>query len=156
VSIDGTKIDANASKIRSARYERANDLRARLTADVAALTAQAEAADAEKDDPQALLVEIGRRETLKAKPDAACARLEAQARAEADAACPAYAAKKGGMASGGAAARPRRADLPAPGVGSATAADDARSRVSAAGAWCRAARRWCGIARPRRRQGRVR
>jgi len=46
VSIDGTKIDANASKIRSARYDRANDLRARLTADIAALTAQAEAADA--------------------------------------------------------------------------------------------------------------
>ena len=47
VSIDGTRIDANASKIRAVRYDRANDLRARLTADVAALTAQAEAADAE-------------------------------------------------------------------------------------------------------------
>lgn len=39
VSIDGTKIDANASKIRSVRYDRAQDLRARLAADIAALTA---------------------------------------------------------------------------------------------------------------------
>ncbi len=73
VSIDGTKIDANASKIRSVRYDRATDLRARLAADIAALTAQAEAADAENDDPQALPAEIARRETLKAKLDVACA-----------------------------------------------------------------------------------
>ncbi len=46
VSIDGTKIDANASKIRSVRYDRAKELRAKLTADIAELTAQAEAADA--------------------------------------------------------------------------------------------------------------
>ena len=43
-----------------------------LTADIAALTAQAEAAAAEKDDPQALPAEIGRRGTLKARLDAAC------------------------------------------------------------------------------------
>ena len=94
VSIDGTKIDANASKIRSVRYDRAKELRAKLAADITALTAQAEAADAENDDPQALPAEIARRETLKAKLDAACARLEAQARAEADAARSAYEAKK--------------------------------------------------------------
>ena len=58
VSIDGTKLDANASKIRSVRYDRAKELRARLAA------------------------------------DAACARLEAQARAEAEAARPAYEAKQ--------------------------------------------------------------
>jgi transposase len=39
VSIDGTKIDANASKIRSVRYDRAQALRAKLAADIAALTA---------------------------------------------------------------------------------------------------------------------
>jgi len=94
VSIDGTKIDANASKIRSVRYDRAKELRAKLAADITALTARAEAADAEADDPQALPAEIARRETLKARLDAACARLEAQARAEADAARPAYEAKK--------------------------------------------------------------
>ena len=94
VSIDGTKIDANASKIRSVRYDRAKALRAKLTADIAALTAQAEAADATDHDPQALPAELARREALKAKLDAACDRLEAEARAEAEAARPAYEAKK--------------------------------------------------------------
>ena len=94
VSIDGTRIDANASKIRSIRYDRAKELRAKLAADIADLTAKAEAADAEDDDPQALPAEIARREALKAKLDAACARLEAEARAEADAARAEYEAKK--------------------------------------------------------------
>ena len=35
VSIDGTKIDASASKIRSVRYDRAQELRAKLAADIA-------------------------------------------------------------------------------------------------------------------------
>lgn len=90
VSIDGTKIDANASKIRSVRYDRAKELRAKLASDIAALTAKAEAADAEDTDPQALPAELARREALKAKLDAACARLEAEAKAQAEAARPAY------------------------------------------------------------------
>jgi hypothetical protein len=95
VAIDGTKLDANASKIRSVRYDRAKELRAKLAADIAALTARAEAADAEaQPDPQALPAEIARREALKAKLDAACARLEEQARAEAEAARPEYEAKR--------------------------------------------------------------
>ncbi len=94
VSIDGTKIDANASKIRSVRYDRARDLRTKLAADIAQLTAQAEAADAEGQDPQALPAELARREALHAKLDAACGRLEAEARAEAEAARPAYEEKK--------------------------------------------------------------
>jgi transposase len=99
VAIDGTKLDANASKIRSVRYDRAKQLRAKLAADIAALTARAEAADAEaQPDPQALPAEIARREALKAKLDAACARLEAQARAEAEAARPEYEAKQAAYA----------------------------------------------------------
>jgi transposase len=94
VSIDGTKIDANASKIRSVRYDRAQALRAKLAADIAALTAAAEAADAEDNDPQALPAEIARREALKAKLDLACARLEAEARAQAEAERPEYEEKK--------------------------------------------------------------
>ncbi len=43
VSIDGTKLDANASKIRSVRYDRAKELRAKLATDIAELTARAEA-----------------------------------------------------------------------------------------------------------------
>jgi transposase len=94
VSIDGTKIDANTSKIRSVRYDRAQALRAKLAADIAALTAQAEAADVEDSDPQALPREIARREALKAKLDAACARLEAEAKARAEAERPEYEEKK--------------------------------------------------------------
>jgi transposase len=94
VSIDGTKIDANASKIRSVRYDRARALRAKLAADIAAMTARAEAADAEPADTQALPAEIARREALRAKLDAACARLETEAREQAAAAQPEYEAKK--------------------------------------------------------------
>jgi transposase len=95
VAVDGTKLDANASKIRSVRYDRAKELRARLAADIAELTARAEAADVEaQPDPQALPAEIARRCVLKAKLDTACARLEEPARAEAEAARPEYEAKK--------------------------------------------------------------
>jgi transposase len=94
VSIDGTKIDANASKIRSVRYDRAQELRAKLASDIAELTAKAEAADAEATDPQALPAELARREALKAKLDAACARMEAAAKAEAEVEQAAYEAKK--------------------------------------------------------------
>ena len=80
VSIDGTKIGANASKIRSVRYDRAKELRTKLAADIAVSTAEAEAPDAEDLDPQALPAELARREALKAKRDAACERLEAAAR----------------------------------------------------------------------------
>ncbi len=88
VSVDGTKIDASASKIRSVRYDRAQELRTKLAADIAQLARQAEAADAEDHDPQALPGNLARRETLKAKLDAACARMEAEA------ARPAYEDKK--------------------------------------------------------------
>ena len=49
------------------RYDRARALRDRLTADIAALTAQAEAANAADHDPQALPAELARREALKAR-----------------------------------------------------------------------------------------
>ena len=82
VSIDGTKIDANASKVRSVRYDRAQALREQLDRDIADLIARAEAADAqEASDPQGLPEELARREKLKAKLDEACARLEAEPRA---------------------------------------------------------------------------
>lgn len=94
VSIDGTKIDASASKLRSVRYDRAKQLRTKLAADITQLTTQAEAADAEDQDPQALPRELARRETLHAKLDAACERMEVEARIEAEAARPAYEARK--------------------------------------------------------------
>jgi transposase len=85
VSIDGTKIDANASKIKSLRYDRIETLRAKLEADIAALMAQAEAADqSDRPDGLSLPDEIARRQTLKDKLDAAAARLEDAARLDDD------------------------------------------------------------------------
>ena len=92
VPVDGTQIDAHASKTRAVRCNRAKRLRAKLAAGIAPLTTQAAAADAETHDPQALPGERARRETLKAKLDAACGRMAAEARAEA--AHPAYKAKQ--------------------------------------------------------------
>lgn len=95
VSIDGSKIDANASKFRSVRYDRAQALRRQLEADIAELLAQAEAADAaDAPDPQALPEEIARRQALKEKLDAACARLEAEAQARAEEERPGYEEKR--------------------------------------------------------------
>ena len=132
VSIDGTKIDANASKIRSVRYDRAKELRAKLAADIADLTAEAEAADAEGVDPQALPAEIARREALAAKLDAACARLEAEARAEAEAARPEYEAKKAAYdAKEGRRGRPPAAARPDPAAGTAEQPDRSGQRADA-------------------------
>ncbi|QOF95900.1 IS1182 family transposase [Novacetimonas hansenii] len=94
VSIDGTKIDADASKFRSIRYDRMQELRAKLAGDIADLMECAETADATEIDPQALPAELARREALKAKLDEACARLEAQSRAETEAAREEYDRKK--------------------------------------------------------------
>ncbi len=86
ISVDGTKIDANANKHRSVRYDRACELREQLGLEIAELMQKAEAADASGEaDPQALPKEIAHREALKAKLDAACARLEAEAKARAEA-----------------------------------------------------------------------
>ena len=85
ISIDGTKIDANASKVRSMRYDRAQELRAKLEADIAELIARAEASEylADEPDPQALPKEIARREALRDKLDTACRRLEQEAQNQA-------------------------------------------------------------------------
>lgn len=85
VSIDGTKIDANASKIKSLRYDRICTLRKKLAGDIAELMAKAEAADGtDSDDGLSLPEEITRREKLKAKLDAAAKRLEEAAAADHD------------------------------------------------------------------------
>jgi hypothetical protein len=87
----------------------AQALHNKLAGDIAALTAQAEAADAEDGDPQALLAEIARRVALKEKLDAACARLEAEAQAQAAAERPEYENKKAAYeAKKGRRGRPRK------------------------------------------------
>jgi len=85
VSVDGTKLDANASKHRSVRYERAGALVEQLKLDVKVLLTRAEQADEAKlGDPQALPGEVARRETLRKKLDEARQRLETQAQARAE------------------------------------------------------------------------
>jgi transposase len=86
VSLDGTHIKASASKDKNVTYERARQLRTQLRQDVNELLQQAERADRQDEDPQALPQAIARREKLLQKMDDACARLEqrAQARAAAE------------------------------------------------------------------------
>jgi transposase len=86
VSVDGTKIRANASKHKSLRYDRAGELVEQLELEVKALLARAEQADnQETEDGQRLPEEIGRRQALKAKLEQARQRLEARAKARAKA-----------------------------------------------------------------------
>ncbi len=85
VSVDGSKVDANASKHRSVRYDRAKALVEQLRVDIAELLEQAERADgAGTPDAQSLPEELRRRERLAAQLDAACERLESQAKARAE------------------------------------------------------------------------
>ena len=94
VSVDGSKFEASASKHRSVTYERAGELIDQLKLDIADLMERATAADGEgEDDPQALPKEIARREALCDRLDAARRRLEARAKARAEAERADYEAK---------------------------------------------------------------
>ena len=85
VSVDGTKVDANANKRNSLGYDRAGALREQLRGEIEGLLDQAEHADTDDaPDPQGLPEELSRRETLRAKLDRACAELERRAQARAD------------------------------------------------------------------------
>lgn len=86
VSIDGTKMDANASKHKNVRYDRAGVLVEQLEADIAGLMEQAEQADnSEEEQGQQLPEGLKRREQLKDKLQRARERLESQAEARAEA-----------------------------------------------------------------------
>jgi transposase/ElaB/YqjD/DUF883 family membrane-anchored ribosome-binding protein len=84
ISVDGTKVDASASKHRNVRYDRAGDLIEQLEADIAALLDKAEEADrSEREAGQQLPEGLARREKLKAELEAARKRLEDEAKARA-------------------------------------------------------------------------
>lgn len=94
VSVDGTKLDANGSKHRSVRYDRAGELIDQMKLEISELMARAEALDGGgAADPQALSKEIARRQALRDKLDAARRRLERQAKARAAAEWADYEAK---------------------------------------------------------------
>jgi transposase len=85
ISVDGTKLDANASKHRNVRYDRAGELIAQLEVDIANLMAQAEQADrCESENGQQLPQALARREQLKDQLQQARDRLEREAKARAE------------------------------------------------------------------------
>ena len=80
ISVDGTKIKANASKNKSIRYDRAKELEQQLTTDIKELMEKAERADAEQEnDSQKLPEEVCRRQKLREKMAKARQILEGQA-----------------------------------------------------------------------------
>lgn len=86
VSVDGTKIRANASKHRNVRYDRAGELVQQLELEVKELMEKAERSDREDEaDGQSLPDELSHREKLKAKLEQARARIEERAKAKAEA-----------------------------------------------------------------------
>ena len=85
ISVDGTKIDANASKHRNVRYDRAGQLIEQLEQDIGELLEQAEAADSHGcEEGQKLPGELARREKLKSELAQARERLEKVAKAKAE------------------------------------------------------------------------
>jgi transposase/IS5 family transposase len=87
VSLDGTKVQANASRHKAMSYGYAKKLQAKLKAEVAQLIKRAEAANA-RDLPEGLNLpaELSRREQRLAAIAAAKKNIEARVKAEADAA----------------------------------------------------------------------
>jgi len=86
VSVDGTKVKANASINRNVRYDRAGSLIEQLEREVQALMDQAEQTDAQDEtDGQQLPEALAKRERLKKKLEAARAQIEARHQAKADA-----------------------------------------------------------------------
>ena len=138
VSVDGTKIDANANKHKSVRVvsktrfqhdDRAVELREQSRLEIAGLMAEAEAADTSGEaDAQALPAEIARRETLRAKLDAACQRMEAEAKVRADAERADYERRKAVYEERNKAGRPPSppSDTPPPGAQSNLTDPDSR------------------------------
>ena len=80
VSVDDTKVDANADKRNNIRHDRAKELRG----EIEVLLNRAEQEDSEEAvDPQALPQELSRHERLREQLDRACTELERRARSAA-------------------------------------------------------------------------
>lgn len=124
VAQDGTKILANASKHRAMSYARLQQAEARLSAEIGALLAAAQAADAQEDAqygpqhsgdelPVDLAGEVARRERRLATIRVAKAALEQEARAAAEAILEADQAERQRRAEAGEAKKPGRPPEPA-------------------------------------------
>jgi DDE family transposase len=83
ISVDGTRLKANASKHRGVNYQRSGQLIEQLEAEVRELLRKAERADSQGEvDPAKLPEEIAQRQELKAKLEAARQQLEERHREE--------------------------------------------------------------------------
>ena len=130
VSVDGTKIDANANIHKSVRYDRASELRAQLKLEIAELMKQAESADASVEkDATKLPAEIAYREKLRTKMDDACQRLEAEAKARAEAERADYEKRKQSHDDRGGSGRPPSPPLETPRPEEQTNLTDPESRI---------------------------
>ena len=130
ISVDGTKIDANANIHKSVRYDRATELRAQLKLEIAELMKQAEGADASGErDATKLPEEIAYREKLLTKMDDACQRLEAEAKARAEAERADYEKKKQSYDDRGGAGCPPSAPSETPRPEEQTNLTDPESRI---------------------------
>jgi transposase len=129
VSVDGTKIDANANIHKSVRYDRATELRAQLKLEIAELLKTAEGADVAGEKDSKLPEEIAHREKLLTKMDAACERLEAQAKARAEAEREDYEKRKQSYEDRGGAGRPPQPPSEAPRPEEQTNLTDPESRI---------------------------
>src|SRR6478752_3797370 len=97
ISVDGTQLKANASKHRGVNYERSAQLIEQLQEEVKELLHRAERADRQGEvDPAKLPEQIGQRQELKAKLEAARHQLEARHREEFEAEVAEYEKKKEG------------------------------------------------------------
>lgn len=121
VSLDGTKVQANASKHKAMSYGRMEKKASELRAEVEALLAQAEAVDAEEDGRYGqgqrgdeLPEELRFKQSRLAKIEAAMEALEAEALAEAEAQQPDYEAKKAAWEERGQRGRPPKEPSPEP------------------------------------------
>src|SRR4051812_4672481 len=90
ISLDGTKVKANASRHKAMSYDRMQEEEGRLKREIATMLAEAQAADVTEDachgpdrHGEELPEELARRQSRLAKIQQAKARLEARARAEA-------------------------------------------------------------------------
>jgi hypothetical protein len=79
ISLDGSKVQANASKHSALSWGHATDLEEQLKAEVARLMTMAEAADAEEPEGMDIPAELARREDRLAAIAAAKAKIEARA-----------------------------------------------------------------------------
>lgn len=86
VSVDGTKVKANASKYKNVSYERAGQIHEQLEIEVKELLKKAEEADSrQQEEGQTLPQEIAHRENLRQKMEAARREIEERARERAEA-----------------------------------------------------------------------